>query len=116
MKDRIDPRFNIAEYSIYLTKRNNNYSIIDIVYKIGDFETNSSYTVLIENGKVKKIIDNTIKSNIQTVVNEKVDYSFDKYATQKITEKSINEEYQIEEQESKYYYDINSNSYGFALF
>ncbi|SHH89460.1 hypothetical protein SAMN02745135_02584 [Caloranaerobacter azorensis DSM 13643] len=111
IKDKINPKFNITEYIIYLTKRNRKSSVIDIVYKIGDFETNSSYTVLVENGKVKKIIDNTItiKNDVQTNVNKKVKYSINNYTSQKITEKSIGEEYRIENQESKYYYDINNN-------
>lgn len=109
ISDKSSTQFNIDDYNIYLTERNNNSSIIDLIYKIGDFETNSSYTVFVENKKVVKIIDNTIKIDKQPITNNKT--VCEQYSIQKNTENPISDEYLIEEQESKYYYNINNNKH-----
>jgi hypothetical protein len=106
----VNPQFNLKEYEIYVTKREDKSSVIDLVYKIGDFETNSSYTVLINDGKAKQIIDNTINADKQNKAKNvmKTDCSIQNYTIDKIAV-DAESEYKIEDQTGKYYYDMTSD-------
>ncbi|EOD00716.1 hypothetical protein [Caldisalinibacter kiritimatiensis] len=110
IKDEIDSEFDIDDYNIYLTNTNKNQAVIDFIYKIGGFETNNSYTVLIKNSKVKKIFHNTIENEVKSEIKNNImnikTYNLNAKA---VAQKIEDNDYTIEEQESKYYYDLQTN-------
>lgn len=121
-----NPDFNINNYQIkesntsYSTNLKDNkikedYTYIDYVYKIGDFITNSAYTVILDsNDKILSINDNTIKkddnvdvfllSDNFTVSDSQRTHNIQK-AQNNYDDKSI-----IEDTEVIFYYDLNTRT------
>lgn len=59
--------FNISNYDIKINDSFYNDEIVKTIYleyKIGDFYTNSGYTVILENNKIKEVVDNSIELNL----------------------------------------------------
>ncbi|SHK60910.1 hypothetical protein [Paramaledivibacter caminithermalis] len=110
IKDEIDSEFDIDDYNIYLTNTNKNRAVIDFIYKIGGFETNNSYTVLIKNSKAKKIFHNTIENEVKSEIkNNIMNIKTNNLNAKAVEQKIEDNDYTIEEQESKYYYDLQTN-------
>ncbi len=58
-------QFKLKDYQvdIYTHSKENGYYTIELTYKINGIKTNSSYTVIVYNGKVEQIADNSIATN-----------------------------------------------------
>lgn len=112
--ETIITNFNKSDYIIDIAKSNNE-TIIDFVYKIGNYRTLSGYTVRIKNDKVIQVIDNTIPINNEINVED-----FSKDINEDFKEDILEESYQKVksiannicecETELQYFYDIENNT------
>lgn len=58
----INPAFDVDEYQMTISENESSgLTVIDYVRKVGDFVTNSGYTVMIRNGVVESVYDNTVQ-------------------------------------------------------
>ena len=60
--------FNVNDYKVEINKaiiNDDEYPVIDYKYRIGEFCTNSAYTIIIKDDKVWKVIDNTLPVNLE---------------------------------------------------
>lgn len=119
----LNPSFNINDYevNVYDIKNNGTYYTIEFTYKIGEFFTNSSYTVVVKNGYVTQIADNSVsnsnsisnnsmaskESNIEKISDLKVAdlIKIKNIAKKQITEKDT----EIKGQKTRLYWDLKSN-------
>lgn len=63
----INPSFSEDDYQVTVSENEGNgLTVIDYVQKVGEFITNSGYTVLIRDGIVENIFDNTISGAAMT--------------------------------------------------
>ena len=71
---KIDTDFNISDYKTYTYKINDKlgYYGIDFIRTIGDYETNSSYYVVINKNKVSYIVNNKIDISNIDLNNKKI--------------------------------------------
>lgn len=68
----INNSFKAEQYEInsYKIKNDGSYYTIDFTYKEGEFYTNSSYTVIVEDNYVTQIIDNTKNKDLVSIQSE----------------------------------------------
>lgn len=113
----LNPSFNINDYevNVYDIKNNGKYYTIEFTYKIGDFFTNSGYTVVVKNGYVTQIADNSISNNTmvykESTIKKLNDLKVEDLnkikciAGKQITEKNT----EIREQQTRLYWDLKTN-------
>lgn len=113
----LNPSFNINDYevNVYDIKNNGTYYTIEFTYKIGEFFTNSSYTVVVKNGYVTQVADNSISNNTmmykESTIKKLNDLKVEDLnkikctAGKQITEKNT----EIREQQTRLYWDLKTN-------
>ena len=113
---KIDTDFNISDYKTYTYKINDKlgYYGIDFIRTIGDYETNSSYYVVINKNKVSYIVNNKIDISNIDLNNKKINENIVKEnAIENLKLKyerfSNNTKLTPSNQSIKYFYDINKN-------
>lgn len=119
------PNFNVKDYEISFSggksledskeKNLETRQYVDYTYKIGDFVTNSAYTIVLDkNDKIIKIVDNTRKFDKKIITNKITANDFvisdniKEYYTNRIKE-SVENPNSITEENFKFYYDLNSD-------
>lgn len=119
----INPTFTSENYKIIKTKtseNNENYTIDYLMTKNG-YTTSLGYSIIVENGIVIGIQDNSIVTNenkkssgyVPVVTQNDIDDA-NKAAREKVME--INKNYTVEELSGEAYYDVDTNKYYYKVF
>ncbi len=112
--------FNANNYEKTVTSNSidNSSFVIDYTLKVGDFSTNSGYTIIFRDGKANAIYDNTIESTIDVASSTcKVENCRDLDSRVKLalTEAAdvvvdMNDGSKVDKQSWELFYDVETNS------
>lgn len=106
------------DISVYDIKEDGSLKIIDLTYKVGKFITNSQYSIIVENGYITQIADNTIKNennynvysidtNIE-ITNEELENA-KKMARKEILKKLNEDDLILTNEKMDWFYDLDTN-------
>lgn len=117
---RINENFTGENYELKVSHINNmdNTFIAYLSYTYNGFDTSSGYTVVVKDGLVHSIRDNTIKIEASSKIAPAQSKIYESLACEKaISEmKKLNSTYILHEQEVLPYYDIENDRYYYRVF
>ncbi|MFR8737221.1 MAG: hypothetical protein ACLVFL_00305 [Eubacterium sp.] len=113
IKDKEGIQYGINEFTIKCEGE-----IIDAVYMVNGCETESGYTIFLENGKIKEVYDNmqpeNKKLNLLRTIKPYISKSFREKCF-KMERNRVNTGYEIISQEGKMLYNVESGRYEYCV-